>query len=189
MTWNSTLKPSTKPLARKTGMQAKQKPMQRSREKRGKGLAQRVAESLGRAVQHARGESQLLRSEQHRRNVSALSCACCGKAGPSQCAHANATKGMGQKVCDSLTFPLCPDCHRDHDQGGTHTKTERWKREWELVDATRAELLKRNLWPASVEAHYQRAIVPLARMVHPEEKECPTSAATDSGVARISKGV
>jgi len=168
--WNSTFKNPGKSLTRKAGMKASQKSMQRGREKKGKGLAQRVAESLGRAVQHARGESQLLRSEQHRRNVAGLACACCRGVGPSQCAHANATKGMGQKVCDSLTFPLCPDCHRDHDQGGSLNKLQRWKREWEFADATRAELLKRNLWPASVEAHYQRAIVPLARVVHPKEE-------------------
>lgn len=108
------------------------------------------------------------RSEQHRRNVAALGCACCGKSGPSQCAHANATKGMGQKVCDSLTFPACPDCHRAHDQGGVLTKAERWRREWEYVDATRAQLIRRNQWSAEVEIAYQKAIVPLARVVHAE---------------------
>jgi len=163
---NSTLKPG-KPMQRKTPLQAT-KPMQRNREKKGKGLAQRIAESLGRAIQHARGESNLLRSEQHRRNVAALACVCCGKAGPSQCAHANATKGAGLKVCDSLTFPLCPDCHRAHDQGGVYTKLERWKREWEFADATRAQLIRRNQWPAEVEIAYQKAIVPLARVVHAE---------------------
>lgn len=108
------------------------------------------------------------RSEKHRRNVAALPCACCGKADPSQCAHANATKGAGLKVCDSLTFPLCPDCHRAHDQGGVYTKLERWKREWEYSDYTRALLIRRNQWPAEVEEAYQKAIVPLARVVHAE---------------------
>lgn len=105
--WNSTFKNPGKPLQRKTGMQAKQKPVQRSREKRGKGLAQRVAESLGRAVQHARGESQLLRSEQHRRNVASLGCLITGK--PAQACHVNFGKGMGLKACDSLCFPLSPE--------------------------------------------------------------------------------
>lgn len=158
MSWNSTLKPG-KSLQRKA-------PLRSSGPKKGKGLAQRIAESLGKAIQHARGESNLLRSEQHRRNVAALACVCCSKVGPSQCAHANATKGMSQKVCDSLTFPLCPDCHRVHDQSGIFTKAERWKLEWEFADATRANLIRRNQWPAAVEAHYQRAIAPLARMVH-----------------------
>ena len=164
--WNSTLKPR-KALERKTPLQAK-KALQRSREKKGKGLAQRIAESLGKAIQHARGESNLLRSEQHRRNVAALACVSCRRIGPSQCAHANATKGAGMKVCDSLTFPLCPDCHRAHDQGGVYTKTERWLKEWEYADATRADLIRRNQWSAEIEAHYQRAIEPLARVVHAE---------------------
>jgi len=164
--FNSTLK-TGKPLQRKTPLQAKQT-LRRHREKREKGLAQRIAESVGTAIKHLKGEAHLLRSEQHRRNVAALACVCCGKAGPSQCAHANATKGMGQKVCDSLTFPACPDCHRAHDQGGVLTKAERWRREWEYVDATRAQLIRRNQWPAEVEVAYQKAIVPLARVVHPE---------------------
>lgn len=70
MIWNSTFKTPGKPMARKTPMH-QAKPMTRSREKRGPGLAQRIAESLGRAIQHARGESGLLRSEQHRKNVAA----------------------------------------------------------------------------------------------------------------------
>ena len=168
--WNSTLKPG-KPLKRSAWKPSKPaRPMFRHREKRGPGLAQRVALEVGTAIKHLKGEAHLLRSEQHRRNVAALACVCCGKAGPSQCAHANATKGMGQKVCDSLTFPACPDCHRAHDQGGVPTKAERWRREWEYVDATRAQLIRRNQWPAEVEAAYQVAIVPLARVVHPEEE-------------------
>lgn len=170
MIWNSTLKPG-KVLQRKTPLQSA-KPMTRNHEKKGKGLAQRIADSLGRAIQHARGESNLLRSEQHRRNVATLGCACCGKSGSSQCAHANATKGAGMKACDSLTFPLCPDCHRQHDQGGIYTKAERWLREWEYCDATRAQLIRRNQWPAEVEQAYQIAIQPLARMVH-ADREAP----------------
>lgn len=170
--WNSTLKPG-KPLQRKTQMR-QTKPLARSCEKRGHGLAQRIAESLGRAIRHARGESNLLRSEQHRKNVAALRCAKCGILGFGQCAHANVTKGAGMKVCDSLTFSLCCDrpgvrgCHSLHDQGGIYTKAERARVEWEYVDATRAELIRRNQWPATVEEHYQRAIKPLARMVHGE---------------------
>ena len=159
-------------LQRKTQLRAK-KPMARSSEKRGPGLAQRIAESLGRAIQHVRSESTILRSEQHRRNVSALPCACCRRPGPNQVAHVNFGKSMGRKVCDSLTFPLCADepgrrgCHSLHDQGGMPRK-RRWLCEWEYADATRAELIRRNQWPAAVETAYQRAIVPLARVVHGE---------------------
>lgn len=161
MHWNSTLKPG-KGLQRKTPLRATS-PMQRSREKKGPGLAQRIAESLGRALQHARGESDLLRSEQHRRNVAALGCLITGK--QAQACHVNFGKGMGLKACDSLCFPLSPELHREHDQGGM-SRQERWKREWEYVDQTRAQLIRRNQWPAEVEVAYQRAIVPLARVVH-----------------------
>lgn len=111
--------------------------------KKGAGLAQRIAESLGRAIKHVRGESNLLRDEQHRRNVAALPCAVTDRPGPNQCAHVNFGKGMGLKVCDSLCFPLSPDDHREHDQGGNMTKQERWRREWEYVDATRALLIQK----------------------------------------------
>lgn len=158
---NSSLKPG-KGLQRKTPLQTT-KPMQRTREKKGKGLAQRIAESLGKAIQHARGESNLLRSEAHRRNVAALGCLITGK--PAQACHVNFDKGVGLKVCDSLCFPLSPELHREHDQGGM-ARTERWRREWEYVDQTRAALIRKNQWPEEVEAHYQRAIVPLSRVVH-----------------------
>ncbi len=154
--FNSTLRPG-KGLQRKT-------PLRNSGPKKGKGLAQRIAESLGKAIQHARGESNLLRSEVHRRNVVALGCLITGK--PAQACHVNFSKGMSLKVCDSLTFPLCPELHREHDQGGI-PRMERIRREWEYVDQTRALLIRRNQWPAEVEAAYQKAIVPLARMVHP----------------------
>lgn len=157
--WNSTLRPSAKPMQRS--------PMKRLASKKGAGLAQRVAESLGRTIKHIKGESGLLRSETHRRNVAALGCACCGRHAPSQCAHANFGKSMARKQCDSLTFPACPGCHRYHDSGGM-PREKRWLKEWEYVDLTRALLIQRNQWPAEIEAAYKKAIQPLARMVHSE---------------------
>lgn len=168
-TWNSTLKPSRKPLARSAW-----KP--RSREKRGPGLAQRVAFAVGTNIKHER-ISDDKRNEQHRRNVAALPCAVCRIEGFSQAAHVNASvagKGLGMKAPDVLTFPLCCDrpgvrgCHSLHDQGGIYTKQERLLREWEYVDQTRAQLIRRNQWPTEVEAAYQIAIQPLARVVHGE---------------------
>lgn len=106
------------------------------------------------------------RSEKHRRLIASLNCAECGKYGPSQCAHINFGKGFGLKVSDALTFPLCPDCHRNHNQGGHITKQERWLKEWNLLDATRAELIARNQW--LIEEQYQKDIQPLANVVHPE---------------------
>jgi len=108
-----------------------------------------------------------LRSARHRRHVAALACVCCGRDGLSQCAHANFGKGFALKACDSQTFPLCPGCHRQHDTGGM-PRAERWKREWEYADATRALLIQCGQWSPEIEQHYQRAIAPLARVVHGE---------------------
>lgn len=163
--YNSTFKAPTKPMKRSAWN--KQPPKKRSA-----GLGQRVAEAVGTAFKHLRGESSLLRSEAHRKNVAALPCAKCGIEKLSQAAHPNAFKGMGLKACDSLVFPLCctrpgiTGCHADHDQGAIYTKQERAKAEWEFADATRAELIKQNKWPAEVEEAYQKAIAPLARLVH-----------------------
>ncbi|MBC7201915.1 MAG: hypothetical protein H5U29_00130 [Pusillimonas sp.] len=110
------------------------------------------------------------RSEKHRRNIASLNCAVCGRHGPSQCAHINHGKGLAMKVCDSLTFPACPQCHTAHDQGGNVSREERWLREWQYVDATRANLIRKNLWPAEVEAAYKVAIQPLARVVHADKE-------------------
>ena len=158
MTWNSTMQRKT-PLKARNPLKPKQSAKSRF------GLAQRVAQSLGRAIQHARGESSVLRSETHRRNVAALPCVATGKPGPSQCAHVNFGKGMGLKSCDSLCFPLSPEAHRAHDQGGM-PRQQRLRLEWEYADATRAELIRRNQWRPEVEAAYQKAIVPLGTMVH-----------------------
>lgn len=109
------------------------------------------------------------RSEKHRRNVASLPCVVTGMPGPSQCGHINFGKGMGTKACDSLTFPISPDAHRDHDQGGM-TREDRWLREWEYVDATRALMIQKNLWTPEAEAAYKIAIQPLARVVHADKE-------------------
>lgn len=108
------------------------------------------------------------RSEKHRRLVASLDCVICGKHAPSQCAHANYGKGLGLKTSDALTFPACPSCHSQHDQGAVWSKQERALKEWEYIDQTRANLLRRHLWSAETEQEYQKAIQPVARFVHPE---------------------
>lgn len=66
------------------------------------------------------------RSEAWRRAVASLPCACCMREGMSQCAHANHRgKGLALKAPDCWSFPLCPDCHRDFDQGKLYAKLER----------------------------------------------------------------
>ncbi len=129
--------------------------------KRQPGLGKQVAAMLGFLRPLGTKEPTVLRSEEHRRNVAELGCLITGK--PAQACHVNFGKGMGLKVCDSLCFPLCPELHAKHDQGGT-SRSDRRRMEWEHVDWTRAELLKRNLWPRDVEVAYQRAIVDLRRV-------------------------
>lgn len=158
----STLKPG-KPLVRKAQIQRTPMPRFRANKREG-GAAHKTALALEMYRPAAPKEPTLLRSEEHRRNVAALGCVMCGRAGPSQCAHINLGKGMALKACDSVTFPACPECHRHHDQGGM-SRDQRRVLEWHYVDHTRAELLKRNLWPASTESFYQAAIEPLKRVV------------------------
>lgn len=155
MTWNSTLKRSA-PMRTKA-------PMSRSKAERKEGLGRKVEVVMGFYRPPGHKLPTLLRSEQHRRNVVALGCLVTGA--PAQACHVNITKGTGLKVCDSLCFPLSPELHRQHDQGGM-PRAERWKREWEYVDATRAELMARGLWEPETELHYQRAVEPLRRLVN-----------------------
>lgn len=66
------------------------------------------------------------RSERWRRAVASLPCVVCMKDGPSQCAHVNHRgKGLAMKAPDVWTFPMCPECHREFDQGSTRTKQEK----------------------------------------------------------------
>jgi hypothetical protein len=64
-----------------------------------------------------------LRSESYRRFVASQACFGCGVQGYSQCAHENFGKGLGMKVCDRRTFPLCGPrfgligCHQQFDIG------------------------------------------------------------------------
>lgn len=66
------------------------------------------------------------RSEAWRRAVASLDCVWCKAPGPCQAAHANHLgKGMGLKVADCWTVPLCPECHSEFDQGRKLTKEDR----------------------------------------------------------------
>jgi hypothetical protein len=60
-----------------------------------------------------------------------LPCAACGVEGQSVAAHRNEGKGMGLKVSDALTAPLCFKCHFNLDQGKEMSREERrdfWNR-------------------------------------------------------------
>ncbi|WP_232462551.1 DUF968 domain-containing protein [Bordetella genomosp. 9] len=118
---------------------------------------------IQKALHMAFPKAQPYRSKKHLQNVASLACVCCGRAGPSQAAHANFGKGMGLKACDTQTFPLCPECHREHDAGGM-PRDERRRREVVYVDRTRAELISRSLWTPVIEQAYRRAYEPMKRV-------------------------
>ncbi len=84
------------------------------------------------------------RSEAWRRAVASLPCVVCFREGESQAAHVNHIgKGMGLKAPDCWTFPACPECHREFDQGRSYTKEQRRElaERWTLL--TLHELAKR----------------------------------------------
>lgn len=65
------------------------------------------------------------RSTNRLKSIRALPCVSCGKAAPSEAAHANWSeygKGMGVKAADSNTVSLCRICHHDFD---TYAKRDR----------------------------------------------------------------
>ena len=67
---------------------------------------------------------QTFRSEAWRRAVAALPCCVCN-AEPCQAAHRNEGKGTGLKTDDVFTFPLCPPCHAEYDQGKTLSREQK----------------------------------------------------------------
>lgn len=147
-------------LKRSTPLQQRS-PMTRNREKRGPGLAQRIAESLGRAIKHIHSEPSVFRSEQHRRNVAALPCINCGIEKRSQAAHLNLLalgKGRGWKVSDALTIPLCVDqvgaigCHVRLDSSGQYGRATSEALQLTLLHKTRDHLISLNQWPAEADA-------------------------------------
>jgi hypothetical protein len=85
-------------------------------------------------------KSRPVRSEAYRRAVAALSCYCCGRAGPSQAAHADYGKGMGIKSSDTTCYPLCPTCHSSIGAGAMMNKNDRRVFETKAWDHTTAQL-------------------------------------------------
>lgn len=76
------------------------------------------------------------RSAAHLKHVRALSCAGCGRPGPSE-AHHVAPHPMGRKCSDALACALCYECHRGphgwHQKGrvgGLATREESMARMW-----------------------------------------------------------
>ncbi len=89
-----------------------------------------------------------LENEAYRRYVAGFACFECGKAPPSQCAHANAGRGLGQKSLDSQTFPLCATqpfrvgCHDQHDKLIDMTLEQRRAREVNYIARMQAQAMR-----------------------------------------------
>ncbi|SUV68322.1 Uncharacterised protein [Bordetella avium] len=160
--------------------------MKRTKADRGEGLGRKVEIVMGYYRPPGHKIPSLLRSEEHRRRVAKMKCANCGRNGPCQVAHANITKGMGLKACDSLVFPLCPACHRHHDQGGI-PKEERWRREWVYLDGVRADLMKAAQWSPELELHFRNAIEPLCRLVNGDAEKEKAAGKSGLGTALMEK--
>ncbi len=133
----------------------------------GPGLAQRIAQAVGLALGHLPKESTMWRSRQHRMNVAAMPCACCGRLGRSQAAHLNLLalgKGKGLKVSDALLVPLCapelgkPGCHWMLDQGAIYDKATSASIQVEWLQRTRTDMQRLRLWPEQAEADMQRLV-------------------------------
>lgn len=95
--------------------------------------------------------------EAYRRLVRAMPCAFCGYPPPSQFCHGDMGKGMGLKTDDRTGWPGCgpriergesePGCHHYVGTSGKLPKAERRRIESELAEKTRAEILRRGIWP------------------------------------------
>jgi hypothetical protein len=86
-------------------------------------------------------KSPAYRSKRWLQAVASLPCRACFKDGPSQAAHVNHRgKGMGMKAPDVWTFPMCPACHAEFDQGKSYTKEQRRALADEWVLSTILEL-------------------------------------------------
>ena len=102
-------------------------------------------------------KATVVRSDAYTRVVASLPCISCGIPCISQCAHANTGKGMGTKVCDLRSFPLCADqpgrqgCHSRFDQHALFPKLARRAIEEVWIADTQRRILAMGLWPKGVE--------------------------------------
>lgn len=102
-------------------------------------------------------KSHPLRSKKHRKLIASMPCCECGSETGVQAAHANYSKGMGIKACDSQIFPLCNFCHEWLDRSGKLTREGRRNYERTAVDGTRRLLKISGQWSEEIEKAFQRA--------------------------------
>lgn len=141
--------------------------MKRTKADRQKGLGYQVEAALNLVRPAERKPESVFRSRQHRMNVAALACVCCGRFGRSQDAHLNllaAGKGMGLKASDALSVPLCCDgpgyrgCHHQLDQSGFYDKATSAAYQIQWLQETRDQLRALGQWPHAAEADLQRLL-------------------------------
>lgn len=139
----------------------------RRRAKKGPGLAQRVAESVGRAPRHLPKPEPVYRNLQHRQNVANLPCAACRLENYSQAAHLNLAalgKGRGLKVSDALTVPLCCTrpgligCHVRLDSSGQYDKATAETLQLTWLHNTISQLKHLGQWSDEAQADVDRLV-------------------------------
>lgn len=100
------------------------------------------------------------RSEQWLAAVRSLPCCVlCSTAGV-QAAHRNEGKGAAIKVDDCASAALCPDCHREIDQGKQMTREQRRSRLDRAIVLTVIELARRGLVCAVLRPAFDRTQEP-----------------------------
>lgn len=136
----SPMKPSQKPMARKTALRAR-------RDVATLTVKVEKAHPLSAA---SRKPARIFRSATYLDLVRSLPCVWCGAMGRTQAAHSNQQrfgKGRGIKASDASAMALCgpapgwTGCHAEHDQGGKLTKAERNAYEYRNICMTIVPLI------------------------------------------------
>ena len=93
------------------------------------------------------------RSKKHLQNVASLPCQLCFIEEQTQASHSNQSihgHGRGIKASDEFTAAICVREHAEIDQGRDLSRAERVAL-WTLAyQGTVRELIRRDMWPASV---------------------------------------
>ena len=62
-------------------------------------------------------EPERIRDRPYREHVATLPCLACNRYGVQAAHESHGNYARGLKASDDLCMPLCPECHRKHDQG------------------------------------------------------------------------
>lgn len=95
-------------------------------------------------------KENVLVSQAYQNAVRSLPCMRCGRPPRSQFCHTDEGKGAGIKTDDRRGWAGCAACHYLVGTSGTFTKLVRRAEDDRLAAKTRAEVLRRGIWPRSV---------------------------------------